>query len=527
MYTCEVPYARTGKFQRVVLDYLDGASALTELHQWPVGRAGVEAAAHARAFDPATRAILCGALDRQYADMAVPAAVSANIARLRSAGTLTVTTGHQLCLFTGPLYVPFKILNVVRIARELSTPERPGVPVFWMATEDHDRPEIDHAWIAGQKVSWPGEVAGPVGRLPLTDIGPVVEQAGALLGQGAYADELRSLLRECYRPDRTLADATRRFVTALFGRFGVVVVDGDDPALKRLFAPLVQEELLNEVTDRAVRYANERLAGQYDGQAHARPINLFHLRPGHRARIERHGDRYSVIDGGPSFHLDALLAELEEHPEAFSPNVLMRPLYQETILPNVAYVGGGGELAYWLQLRWLFEAFRTPMPALVLRGSAALLTAKDLRRIERLGLEPEQLFLPQHELEARVAATNASFSTSLHAERHEVFEVYETLVQRLRAIDPTLERSVRAVSKRALNGMDALEGKLVRRAKREQQELLGDLDRVLQHMFPGGGLQERRENFMPWYAAHGPAFFDLLLERIDPLRPTFSLLFED
>ncbi len=527
MPTHTVPYARTGRFQPIVLDLLDGGPSLAAMQHWPGGPRDLEAAAQARTFDPASRAILVGALERQYEGVEVHEAVRANLAELRRPRTLTVTTGHQLCLFTGPLYVPLKILNVVRVARQLSTNTRPVVPIFWMATEDHDRPEIDHAWVAGQRVSWPGEVAGAVGRLPLAGIEGVLDQVDPLLGQGSHADELRGLLRDCYRPDRDLADATRRFVSALFGRFGVVVLDGDDPALKRLFAPLVREELLNQVTERTVRHANERLGERYAGQAHARPINLFHLRKGHRARIEPVDGRYHVLDGGPSFDPDALLREVEDHPEAFSPNVLLRPLYQETILPNVAYVGGGGELAYWLQLRWLFDAFRTPMPVLLLRGSAALLTAKDLQRVQRLGLGAEDLFRPAHELEARVAATNASFDTSLETERHALFAVFEALAMRMRNADPTLEQAARATSERTLHGLDALERKLLRRAKREQHELLADLARVEQRMFPGGGLQERRENFMPWYATQGPAFFDRLLAEVDPLRPGFSLIFED
>lgn len=527
MSTYTVPYARTGRFQPIVLDLLEGAPSLAVMQHWPGGPADLEAAAGARDFDPASRAILVGALERQYEGVEVHEAVRANLAALRQPRTLTVTTGHQLCLFTGPLYVPLKILNVVRIARHLSDTTCTVVPIFWMATEDHDRPEIDHAWVAGQRVSWPGEVAGAVGRLPLTGIEAVLEQVEPLLGHGSHADELRGLLRDCYRPDRDLADATRRFVSALFGRFGVVVVDGDDPSLKRLFAPLVREELLNQVTERTVAHANGKLGERYAEQAHARPINLFHLRKGHRARIERVEERYEVLDGGPSFDLDTLLREVEDHPEAFSPNVLLRPLYQETILPNVAYIGGGGELAYWLQLRWLFDAFCTPMPVLLLRGSAALLTAKDLQRIHRLGLAPEELFLPAHELEARVAATNASFNTSLDPERHALFAVFEALAMRLRNADPTLEQAARASSKRTLKGMDALEHKLLRRAKREQHELLADLVRVEQRMFPGGGLQERRENFMPWYAKDGPVFFDRLLAEVDPMTPGFSLIFED
>lgn len=524
MQRLAVPYRTTGRFSSLLTDYLDGAPALREFHPWTPDRAGLDAALAARTFDPATRTLLAAALERQHKGLAIDPAVRANLEALRRPGTCTVTTGHQLCLFTGPLYVPFKILNVVRLARELSTLERPVVPVFWMATEDHDRPEIDHAWVCGRKVTWPGAAGGPVGRMPLTGIDAVLREVDALLGLGSRADEARALLHRCYRPEHTLAQATRLFVDALFGRFGVVVIDGDDPALKRVFAPLMREELLNQVALRTVGYANAKLEAHYDTQAHARDINLFHLRPGHRSRIVLHDDRYQVMDGGPSFTLDGLLDELEAHPERFSPNVLMRPLYQETILPNIAYVGGGGELAYWFQLRWLFQAFQVPMPVLMLRTSAAFMDPKDRRRTEELGLAPADLFRPLADLEAQVAAAHASFRTSLQAEREEAARLYEGLAARAKAADPTLEGAARANARRALNGLEALERKFTRAAKREQEDLLQRLRSVHAHLFPGGGLQERRDNFLPFYVSEGPAFFDRLLAELDPLDARFSIL---
>ncbi len=508
----------------MVIDYLQGEPGLRQFYQWPPNRQGLEEAAQTRRFSPEARATLCEALERQYIGMDMHPAVRANLDRLRGAATLTVTTGHQLCLFTGPLYVPFKILNVVRLARELSTAERPVVPVFWMATEDHDRAEIDHTWINGNRVAWPGEPAGTVGDMRLEGIGEVLDKAEKAFGHGTHADEMRVLLRECYRPEFTLAQATRRFVNALFGRFGVVVLDGDDHALKSLFVPVMREELLNQVAVRCVEYADQKLEEHWRSQAHARDINLFYLRPGHRDRIELENGRYQVLGGGPAFGPEELLAELEARPERFSPNVLLRPVYQETILPNVAYVGGGGELAYWLQLRWLFQAVQVPLPVLMLRTSAGFFNAKDASRMEALELQWPDIFLPEHELQARVAKERASFSVSVQDERQMLQRFYAELRERAKAADPTLEGAVNAIGQRALNGLEAFEKKLVAAAKREQEAPLQQLELVRDHLFPGNGLQERRENFIPWYAKEGPAFFDRLLAELDPLDPRFSLL---
>ncbi|MFT3885557.1 MAG: bacillithiol biosynthesis cysteine-adding enzyme BshC [Flavobacteriales bacterium] len=525
MRAISLPYSVTGRFAQVVLDHLAQASRLDGLYAWPMDRAGIKEAIAARSFPEESRERLVRALERQYAGVELDAAVQQNLRTLGDPRSVTITTGHQLCLFTGPLYVPLKIMNTVRLARDLSTPERPVVPVFWMATEDHDRPEIDHVWFGARKLTWPGPVAGAVGRLPLEGIGAVLDELAPLLGYGTRAEELRALIRRCYRPEHTLAQATRLFVNALFGRFGVVVLDGDDAELKALFAPIMREESITQATERAVATTREQLK-PYGEQAHARPINLFHLQAGSRTRIERLEGGFRVSEQGPLISEADLLQEIETHPEHFSPNVLLRPIYQETILPNVAYVGGGGEVAYWLQLRPVFERFNVPMPVVVLRTSIALLEERSAERMSELGLTFHNLFRPLEELRAQVARGHASFDTSLAVEEKEARDLYARLAERARHTDPTLEGAVAAIGQRALKALERLEGKFVRAAKREQHDLLARLETLHGQVFPGGSLQERRDNFMPYYLAHGAAFFDLLLE-LDPLTKRFTMLVDD
>ncbi|MBP7514018.1 MAG: bacillithiol biosynthesis cysteine-adding enzyme BshC [Flavobacteriales bacterium] len=520
-----VDYRATQRFTPIVVDYVEGEEGLREFYTHIPDRPGLQAAINARRFDPDMRATLCAVLEQQYDGTDIDPAVRANLDALRQEQTLTVTTGHQLCLFTGPLYVPFKILNIIRLARELSTPAKPVVPVFWMATEDHDRAEIDHAWLGDRKVQWPGDAAGPVGRLPLAGIDAVLKEVDVLLGFGPHADELRAILRACYRKGSTLAQATRLFVNALFGRFGLVIIDADDKRLKSAFAPVMQEELLNQITIRTVRYANDKLVGHYEPQAHAREINLFHISASKRSRIDLVDDHFQVLDGGPTFTAERILVELQLHPELFSPNVLLRPVYQETVLPNVAYIGGGGELAYWLQLRWLFQGLQVPMPALVLRTSALFLHHRQAEKWRASGLRVEDLFATRDVLEKRIAVEHASFSTSLERERAVHAELFNGLAQRARNADPTLEASVRAKEAFSAKGLDMIERRLVHAAKRQQADRLRRMNDVLDGLF-AHGLQERRENFMPYYAREGPAFFDRLLVALDPLEPRFSVLEE-
>lgn len=524
MQSHRIPYAETARFTPLVLDHLAQAEGLRGLSVFAPDLSGLRKAAAERSFDAASRLTLCAAIASQYEGMELGDALQESMAALRQPDALTVTTGHQLCLFGGPLYVAFKILNVVRLARTLSADlKRPVVPVFWMASEDHDRPEIDHTWVNGSKVQWPGASAGAVGHLQLEGIEPVLQQALEAIGPGKHKAWLSELLQACYRPERSLAEATRDLVHGLFGRFGVVIVDGDDPSLKQLFVPMMQEELLNQVAERSVLYANEQIKEHYGVQAHAREINLFHLRPGYRSRIVEEAGDFRALDDGPTWTAEALLDELHAHPERFSPNVLMRPLYQETILPNIAYVGGGGELAYWLQLRWLFQALRVPMPVVLLRTSAAFISPKALKQWQALGLGTEALFAPLDTMKAKVAAHYAPYSTAVEEERAALHGFYAALAKRAGDADGSLRASVEARARAAEKGLDRIGSSLLRAAKRKEQERLLRMDAVHAELFPGGGLQERRDNILPMLAAQGPGLLDALLEGLDPLDPRFTL----
>ncbi len=520
-----IPYASTGRFSQAVIDHLANDPFAREFLPKSPDLNGIAEAAGERQFSIRDRTTLCDTLDRQHGGHELHAAVSANLKRLRQGDALTVTTGHQICLFTGPLYVPYKILNTIRLAKAAEERlQRPVVPVFWMATEDHDLAEVDHAFINDQKIQWKTNAAGAVGRMKLIGIEGAVEEAIAAMGMGEYANEMADLLRACYREGATLAEATRSFVLALFGRFGIVTVDGDDPALKRLFAPVMREELLNQVTQRTVAYANERIEARYPVQAHAREINLFHLRPGHRSRIIMEGDHFVALDGGPKWTTDQMLHELEVHPEDFSPNVLLRPIYQETVLPNIAYIGGGGELAYWMQLRWLFQGMQVPIPVVMLRTSAGTIPEKRLRQWLDLGAQEVDLFAPLDEIKSNVATERATFSTDVKDEVEQLDRTYAALAERAIAADPTLKNAVDARRVQAVRGVERIQKGLIRAAKRDQHIAMQRMDAAHAALFPSGGLQERRANMLPALAAKGPDVLEEWLDLLDPLDHRFALI---
>lgn len=528
MHVEHIAYAGTGRFAPAVLDHLANDVFIRRFLELPGDMDGLVKAAAARTFDPQHRTILCDALDVQHAALELHPAVRANLRRLREPQALTVTTGHQLCLFTGPLYVPYKILNAIRLARDAEARlSRPVVPVFWMASEDHDAAEIDHASMRGVTIRWNGSSGGAVGRMVLENMEATLDAAIEAIGPGAHASWLAGRLREAYAEGRTLAEATRRLVHDLFGHLGLVVLDGDDPALKRLFVPVMEQELLNRITHRTVSFANERIRERYPVQAHAREINIFHLRPGMRSRIMPDGDVFQVLDGGPRWTMDEVLARVHSDPRSFSPNVLLRPVYQESVLPNVAYIGGGGEVAYWLQLRWLFQSLQMPMPAIFLRTSASTISAKHHRQWTGLGLSVEELFAPLEPLKARVARRYTGHATDLDAERALLEQVHASLAAKARDGDASLVRAAEAWHTRALKGVGRLEQALVRAAKREQEVHLRRMELVHGAVFPAGNLQERHDCILPAVAAEGPALLDRWMDLLDPLDRRFAIVVQD
>lgn len=342
----------TGQFPPLLLDYLDQKSELNDFYAIFPSLDGAQEAIRQRAgFDPVKRRILVDALSKQYSGISS----APDFSPLLNETTFTVTTGHQLNIFTGPLYVIYKIVTTINLARALKEtyPEYDFVPVYWMASEDHDFAEIASFNLFGQKYTWPGQPKGAVGRLNPKRLELVLDA----LPQAV------PFFRKAYLENQTLADAVRCYMHELFGGEGLVTLDADDAALKSHFLPVIEDELLNQTSGGLVADTTSRLEKLgYHTPVHAREINLFYLADELRERIVREGDTFKVVNTNRQFTEDEIRQEATQHPERFSPNVVLRPLYEEIILPNLAYIGGPSEVPYWLQLKGVFDYFGVPFP---------------------------------------------------------------------------------------------------------------------------------------------------------------------
>jgi len=481
-----------------------------------------------RGYPLQRRKELVATLRRQYEGIPDAKAVHQGIDQLGREDCFTVVTGHQLNLFTGPLFFFYKVLACINTAEELSRriPGKKFVPVYWMATEDHDFEEINHFDLGGEKVVWARAAAGAVGRMDTTGLNEVAQRLDQLLGPGRFGDQLRSLFERAYLREDSLASAHRRLVHELFGTYGLVCLDGDDPALKRMALPVFERDIREGISYRCSRTDSEsltQLSANYSSQAHPREVNFFYLTDGRRERFVRKEGVYQLTQGNERWDLESLIEELHTHPERFSPNVIMRPAYQEVVLPNLAYIGGGGELAYWMQLKRSFEEHGLAYPLLLLRPSLLLVEQKIMRKMRRIGLDPRDMFLERDALIGKrvreISEVDMDFSPLEQTLQSQFIYLYQLAEQ----TDPSFLKAVRAQEVKQLKGLEKLEKRLLNAQKRK---LGSEVDRVAalkDHLFPSGSLQERKLNFSEYYQMMGPDLIPFLKERIDPLPEYFRV----
>lgn len=525
-----IDYSDTNSFSKILLAYIAGDEGLASFYGHKPTLDGFGKQIRDKSsFPEGARQVLVEELRKQYEGLldAAPA-VEANIGSLQQPNTFTVTTGHQLNLFTGPLYFIFKIAAAIRLSRDLKAayPDYNFVPVYWMATEDHDFAEINHTWLHGRKISWDRPALSATGRMPIQDFAATLKAYQGALGLSGHAAELAQIVEEAYMGQSNLADATRLLVHRLFGQEGLVIVDADNANLKREFLPIMSEDIRTGRSASAISDSNALLEKRGFGvQVNGRPINFFYLTDDYRERIVSEDGDFQVLNQSVRFTETELEAELSAHPERFSPNVVMRPLYQEIVLPNLAYIGGGAEIAYWLQLKSVFDYYQVPFPILVPRNSAIITDGSMADKLTRLHLDFRQVFRPTDVLQKEYVARQSDHRLDLKDEWEEMQTIFEKIKQRASRIDSTLGTSTEAVEARLRRAIQNLEKKLLKADMRNHQDAVLQIERIKEKLFPGGGLQERKENFGLYYVRHGQELFSELIRKFDPLDFKFTVLY--
>lgn len=497
-----IPFGQSNQFSRLILDYLDGSGTLSGFYPHPPVTASYRDMIAEKNYDNSLRPVLADTLLQQYTDAGINLekhpAVSRNISDLLLPNTFTITTGHQLCLFTGPLFFIHKIFTTIKWCEELrlAYPGYSFVPVFWMASEDHDFAEVNHFYVNGRKITWDTDShEQPVGRLPLTGF-ETVSSALADMAENEFARKQVERLAGFYHSSRNLAEATRRLVHDLFADKGLVILDADSPALKRALVPAIKKDILEQSNFNALQQTNQRLRPFYKTQVNGREINFFYLHPSGRKLIKKEGERFRVDGTDLSFTAGELGHEIDQHPGKFSPNVIMRPLYQETILPNLSYVGGPGEIAYWLQLKGVFENNGISFPVLTLRNFMLLLKERHQHQLERYGLTAGDLFLEDIALERKLVELDNDGGQKLLLDD---FDVYlQKLIDIASKTDNGISSELIGLKTEWKKKLQKLGSKLDRMQRAKVQDKTSRIMQIRSEYFKGDAMQERFENILSY-----------------------------
>ena len=522
-----ISYQNSGFFTPIINDYLNQDPELKPLYnRFPTLENFEEQILEKqRSYNFKHRQVLVSVLQEQCSHIQMSELTRQNISALATANTFTVTTGHQLNLFTGPLYFLYKIISTVNLTKELKAkyPQFNFVPVYWMATEDHDFEEINYFNFKGKKFRWNKEVKGAVGRLSTGGLEEVLEVFGLELGTSISANALKKLFHEAYIQHINLADATRFLANALFSEYGLIIIDADDAVLKREFVPHIKTELLSQTSHKLVLETIQKLK-KYGIQVNPREINLFYLENNLRERIVFEQGMFKVNNTKIHFSETEILRELDNYPEKFSPNVIMRPLYQEVILPNLCYIGGGGELSYWLELKAYFDSEKVTFPILLLRNSVLLATEKQARKADKLNLSWKDLFLKQDDLLALKVKGFSEFPIDLEIQKEHLRNQFHYLHLIAERTDKSFSGAVKAQEVKQINGLDHLEKRLLKAEKRKHAEKLQRVTDLQNDLFPNHGLQERKVNFSEFYRDFGVPLIERLVNELKPLNNQIAVL---
>lgn len=522
-----LPIKETGYFSALVKDYLDATPALQSFYTFSPDDQGLAEAIQQRKQYPVDRSVLVSVLQDQYARLEPIEAVQQNISLLQKENTFTICTAHQPNLMTGYLYFIYKIIHAARLAQHLGAqhPDAHFVPVFYIGSEDNDLDELGTFHYNGRTFRWNTSQTGAVGSMQTDDLQQLIKDLFQVLGPaGVPEQQIRKIIKSAYGSGHTIAGATRIMVHELLGFLGVVVLDANDARFKKAFIPVIEKEIFEHPAQAIVTQTSDRLNEVYTAQAFVRPINFFYMKDNVRERIEQIGEQWQVLNTEIVFDREAMQAEIQNHPERFSPNVILRGLYQESILPDVAFIGGGSEVAYWMQLKDLFQYYKGFFPAIILRQSAMILERNTVALQQKLKLSLAELFLKTETLINKYVQQYGEDTWQVNDLKAQMEQLETATQQQLSGLDQQLHNSTEAVFTKMKKQVLVLEKKVLKAAKRKMEDKVQQIRSLKAHSFPKDSLQERYDTFLPFYLQYGQAFFEDLYRHTDPYGKNFLVL---
>ena len=531
-----IPYSATGVFSSLVNDYISGNGTARDYVPYTPNLEGIKKAIQQRKFSAIQRQTLVSVLENQYQvlgtltdekNTAAFEKVQANIGLLKNDNCFAVTTAHQPNLFTGPLYFFYKIIHVIKLAAELKAqfPENEFVPVYYMGSEDADLAEVGSYSIDGAKHQWKTKQTGAIGRMLVDDhLLQLLQNLEGYWTVKPDGKEALAIIKAAYKKGNTINEATLQMVHLFFGQYGLVVVQPDDAKLKSLFVEVMQKELTTQFSHTAIQPTLKSLSENYHVQSEGRAINLFYLKDATRNRIEKTGELFSVVDTNIQFTQAEIIQELQAHPDRFSPNVILRGAYQETIIPSVVFVGGGGELAYWMELKNVFDQSGVNYPVIILRNSFLFINDKQAKQWASLEFNIEALFNSIPDLELAFVKKQSVENLALTEHIASLTDLYKLIQQDVIKIDSSLGDHALNLSAQAQKKLALLEKKMIRAEKRKQHTSLARIHSIKSELFPDNNLQERVENFSNWVGDFGWNWVEAILNNSNSVDASFTII---
>ncbi len=475
------------------------------------------------------RGQLYSSVMQQYADLDSSDLQKQNIEKLKEDNCFTVITAHQPSLMTGPLYYIYKVISVINLSEQLNKkyPDVHVVPVLISGGEDHDFEEINHLQIYNKKLVWNAVHENEsVGRMPTGGLEEILNQLQEICREDSAGQVLLAQCKEILSRADTYRDFATGIAILLFKKYGLLVLSMDNPEMKSLISEIIHDEVFNASNKVLIETAQKEIAASgFDTQTHIRDINFFYFtNENKRLRIEREGERFIILGSSISFSEEEMRKEITDHPERFSPNVNMRPIFQETVFPNLAYLGGGGELAYWLERKVQFEHHGIPFPVLMRRNSVAIVNKNQQKSLDKLGLGIQSLFSSKHEIINSFLQNTSGEAFALTDSIEQLEAIYAQIKVKAEELDQTLGPKVEAEKAKSIKAIESLEGRLKKVIKQKSESSLGKIDKTYEALFPSGSLQERKVNFLQFYDSMGDEFIDGLKEHLDPFNKEFLFI---
>lgn len=528
----KLEYKETGSFSKLIEDYIDDSPELKPFYSYRPDIEGVKSSISDLSKHIFPREELSETLLNQYKSWGLNnERVIQSITALKEEKTYAIVTAHQPCLLTGPLYFVIKIAAAIRLAADLNEKHQAEglkfVPVYWMGAEDHDFEEISHARVFSKTIQWEHPQAeGPVGRLSTDGLQAVIEELSGVLGSAELDQTLLTATKEAYLGAENYGSATARFVDFLFGDEGLIILQQDNPAFKALMKDVFNQELFGESSISIIAERMKALEKNYHNQAHSRDINLFLLRDGKRQRIKRQGDDFVLVDTEQVLTAEQMRKIVSEHPDELSPNVILRPLFQQRLLPAPVFIGGGSEVAYWMQLQPLFDKHSAHFPVLLLRNSLMYIDSTSLKKMQQTGVKVNDLFKDVDHLLREFVEDKAGDEISLGKEKGQIVGLFKQIANSAAEIDPGLKKSVQAEEQKALKSLSTIEDKIIRAQKKRFEVEVNKIRGLKDRLFPNGHLQERKDNFIPIYLRSQGSFIKDLIANLEPLDLRFTVMIE-